>query len=275
MQEQGNTAAVQARLLELFRWFDAFCRENGLSYYALGGTCLGAVRHEGFIPWDDDVDVGMPRRDYERLAELLPKARDGYVLETPYSEARDYCFPISKIYDTRTTLIESKRQPLKRGLFLDVFPLDGAGESYEEALRLQSGIKRSYNFYLTRVAAVREGRSFYKNLALRICQWIPPALVDDRKLRLKLDRRARARDWDQSTWTCNYFGAWGKKEIVPKAVMGTPTERRFGPLTIFCPEDCDAYLRTLYGDWRQLPPVEKRVSHHEFLALDLDRGYLD
>ena len=275
MQEQPTISQVQARLTRILKWFDAFCRENGLRYYALGGTCLGAVRHQGFIPWDDDVDVGMPRKDYERLAGLLREERDGFRLETPDSPAPDYCYPISKLYDIRSVLIENKRVPVKRGLFLDVFPLDGAGESYEEALARQRGIKRGYDFYLTRVAALRKGRQLHKNLAVRVCRLIPRALVDDAALRKKLDRKAKALDYEASAWTCNFFGAWGKREIVPRAVMGEPTERPFGELRIFCPADSDAYLTALYGDWRQLPPEEKRVTHHEYLFLDLDHGYLD
>ena len=275
MQEQPTISQVQARLMQILRWFDSFCRENGLRYYALGGTCLGAVRHGDFIPWDDDIDVGMPRRDYERLAELLKEERDGFLLETPDSPDPDYCYPISKLYDTHSVLIESKRRPLKRGLFLDIFPLDGAGDSHEEALAIQGRVKRAYNFYLTRVAAPRKGRQLHKNLAIRVCGLIPRFLIDDAALRRKLDRQAKEHDYEKCAWICNFFGAWGKREMVPRTAMGTPTEQPFGPLKIFCPEDADAFLTALYGDWRQLPPEEKRVTHHEYLFLDLEHGYLD
>lgn len=77
----------------MLAWFDSFCRENNLTYYALGGTMLGAARHQGFIPWDDDIDVGMPREDYAKLEKIMNgKQFDNYVLETPNSKNRDFCY---------------------------------------------------------------------------------------------------------------------------------------------------------------------------------------
>ena len=93
------TIRIQKKLIVMLAWFDTFCRENKLKYYAVGGTLLGAVRHHGFIPWDDDVDLAMPRKDYERLSRLMgTNEHNHYILETAYSDDRSFCFPYMKLY---------------------------------------------------------------------------------------------------------------------------------------------------------------------------------
>jgi lipopolysaccharide cholinephosphotransferase len=98
------TKKLQKKLFEMLKWFDAFCRQYELKYYAVGGTLLGAVRHHGFIPWDDDVDIAMPRADYDRFSQIMEaKIHDHYILETAHSDDRDFCFPYMKLYDINTT----------------------------------------------------------------------------------------------------------------------------------------------------------------------------
>ena len=107
---------LQQKLLDILKWFHLFCEENNLKYYAIGGTMLGVVRHKGFIPWDDDIDVGMPREDYNKFIELTKnKQFDKYVVESIYDNNKDFFYPMVKIYDTTTTLIENTRY--KRTLY--------------------------------------------------------------------------------------------------------------------------------------------------------------
>jgi len=118
-----SSQELQKYLLEMIRWFHDFCESHNLRYYALGGTMLGAVRHQGFIPWDDDLDVGMPREDYEKLYTLMKyHPGDRYMLETPYSDAPEFNYCFSKLYDTETTLVENLKYKIKRGLYIDFSP---------------------------------------------------------------------------------------------------------------------------------------------------------
>lgn len=120
---------IQLKLLDMLKWFHEFCIENKLRYYALGGTMLGAIRHKGFIPWDDDIDVGMPREDYDKMIELvIDKQDEKYRLEKPLQN-KDFVYQYCKLYDTSTTLVENTRYKTKRGVYLDIFPLDGIGLS--------------------------------------------------------------------------------------------------------------------------------------------------
>lgn len=266
---------LQTKLLEMLKWFDGFCRENGLTYYAIGGTLLGAVRHQGFIPWDDDIDVGMPRNDYEKLAKLMGNnIFEHYCLETQNSDKEDYCYPYSKLYDVGTTLIEHYKTPLIRGVFLDIFPLDGLGPDKNAGLAWFRKINRQYHFYLTRVAAERKGRSGYKNMAIRLSQMIPQFLIHNTRLRKSLDEMCRKYAYDASQWGGNLVGNWGIREIMPLKMFGSPKEYDFEDVKIYGPEDYDGYLTNLYGNWRQLPPVEKQISHHDFISLDLEKSYL-
>lgn len=261
-------------LLEMLAWFHEFCQTHQLCYYILGGTMLGAVRHQGFIPWDDDIDLGMPRADYLRLRQIMEKQSQGrYILETPDSELPDYFYPGSKLYDTRTTLVEHNRYQIKRGIFLDIFPLDGIGDTREEAWKRFEPIRRKRNLLLTLTTGIRQGRSDLKNLAVLLMRAMPDWVISKKKLLHSLDRTCASWDFDCCQWVGNLVGNWMERELMPRSVLGEPTLYRFEGLWVYGPEQYDAYLTALYGDWRQLPPVEKRVSHHDFLLLDLEQPW--
>jgi len=271
----NNLTELQERLLYMLKWFHSFCVENGLQYYLIYGTMLGAARHQGFIPWDDDIDVGMPRSDYDRLRQIMAdRVIDGYTVETPYSGKMDYCYPITKVYDIHTTLIENKRHPVKRGIYIDVFPLDGIGNNYRESIRNFRKVEGWYNFLLTRTCGIRQGRSFVKNLAVRIMRCIPQSMINDSKLLCKVDELCSRQSYKENKYVASLLGAYGKREIVPKEIIGEPTLCHFEDVEVYGVQQPDHYLSHLYGDWRKLPPVEKQVSHHDYLYLSFDESYL-
>lgn len=269
-----NLSPLQGNLLDMMKWLDMYCRKNNLRYYALGGTMLGAMRHHGFIPWDDDIDIALPRKDYNKLIEGF-KNEGRYWLESVYSEAEDYCYAYSKLYDTKTTMVEHKRTDLVRGTFIDVFPFDGLGETKEEAWANFKSIKRWYNFYLCFVAGIRKGRALSKNMAVAVTRFVPNFLFSNYSIRLKLDKMCSRLDYDSCKWGGNPLGAWGFKEVMPLSINGKPTEYQFEDMKIFGPENGDEYLTYLYGDWRKLPPKEKQVTHHDFVYCDLNKSFLE
>lgn len=265
---------LQNRLLVMLKVFHKFCVENKIRYYALGGTMLGAVRHRGFIPWDDDIDVGIPRKDYERLISIRDKFPTPYLLEQPL-ENKDFVYSFAKLYDTTTTLIENTRYKTKRGIYLDLFPLDGIGNTYRESVANFKKIDKTNNLINTKVCAVRKGRAFYKNAAIVIGRLIPSCLFNWQKAIKKNNDICAARDFDKYEYVANVHGNWREKEISKRTTFGEPTLYKFEDMQIYGPAKADEYLRGVYNNYMQLPPEEKRHSHHDYIFLDLEKGYKD
>lgn len=268
---------IQIRLLEMLGWFHQYCVKNNIKYYLLGGTMLGAARHKGFIPWDDDIDVGIPRKDYEKFLQTTKRLRQSnnkYIVESWKDGKRDYEYPYAKVYDTTTTLIENKRKKIKRGIFIDVFPLDGIGNSEAEVKSNYRTIELKFNLLSARTCAVREGRNKVKNLAVKIMSVIPESVFNARKMIATLNELCQKNDFETSGYVGNLMGAWHSKEIMLKKVYGNPTLYDFEGIQVYGVENYDAYLTHMYGDWRELPPKEKRVTHHDFIELNLNQSYL-
>ena len=269
--------AFQLKLTEILSIFHDFCVKHSLCYYAVSGTALGAARHKGFIPWDDDIDVGLPRPDYERFITIFNKENHNkrYILECPNSPDSLYLHPFSKIYDTKTTLIESFQKPLKRGIYLDIFPIDGAGNSKGESSSLMKKLDKLFLLREMRPTKISRNRALYKNCVLFLAQLAPNCLINNKKIVLTIDSLCKTKDYAHSEFVGNLMGYARMNEIVPKKVLGTPTPLKFEDLTIFAPQDIDSYLTSLYGNWRQPPPIEKQKTLHRYYSLDLCNSYLE
>lgn len=264
---------LQSKLLDMLKFFHAICMKENLRYYLLGGTALGAARHGGFIPWDDDIDVGMPREDYEKLKIFCRTSDFGkYTFEFP-SDRKDFVYAYGKMYDRDTTLIENTRYKTERGIYIDIFPLDGAGNTYEESVLRFKGIGRKIDLLSTKTCAWRRGRKLYKNLAVMAMRCVPEFMINSAKLKAEIDERSKGLNFDECLYVANYNGAWREKEIAKREWFGTPTEYLFEGVKVFGPENIDAYLTALYGDWRTPPPPEKQVTHHDYLYLNLEQPY--
>lgn len=265
---------LKRKLLEMMAWFHQFCMAHDIRYYVIDGTMLGAARHQGFVPWDDDIDVGIPRRDYEKLAMLMQREPNGrYVLETPHSEALDFIYTYSKLYDTTTTLKEHAKKDIIRGIFLDIFPLDGIGDTLENARHNFRRLNRLFSFYMARVVAMRPGRQFHKNLAVKLMQFLPNCVIDDKQMQLKVDLECKKLDFDECKFVGNLLGTWRFRDVMEKSIMGNPTPYKFENIVVLGVENHDAYLTHLYGDWRKLPPPDKQVSLHDFSECSLDSPF--
>lgn len=266
---------IRARLKDMIKWFHNFCKENNICYYALGGTLLGAMRHKGFIPWDDDVDLGLPRPDYNRLIELMKNKKGRYILETPLDGASDFFYPFAKLYDTETTTIENNKYKTKRGLYLDIFPIDGIGCSEEEAKKNFKKFDLKFNFFVSRVNSIKKDRSKIKNIIILISNLIPDFIIDDRKLLLNICKECSKFDYENSAFCGNLVGAYHFKEIVPKEYFGKPTPMPFEDFEIYCVENADGYLTHIYGDWHKIPDEAHKKGHHDFWLVDINNSYLE
>ena len=266
----------QEKLVEELAWFHDFCEKNNLRYYIIAGTMLGAVRHGGFIPWDDDIDVGMPRSDYERLKEISKQKQEGkYVFEFPGEHNPNYPYLLAKIYNTTTTLVEKQRYPIKRGIYIDIFPLDGIGNDMEEAKVNYKPFYDNFRLYLMITGAFLKRRSLSKNLAVLMGRVISPLFVRRKKLSRKIENLCKRNDFDDCKLVSNLIGGSGLRGIVPKEYFGKPTLVKFENLEVYGLENPEPYLKAMYGDFMKLPPEEKRVSLHDSKECDLEKSYLE
>ena len=267
---------MQSKILGILKWFHKFCVDNNLRYYILGGTLIGAVRHQGFIPWDDDIDVGMPRKDYDRFLEMTKgKIFDHFKVEEN-CDSSDVCYHLfTKVYDVNTTVIEKTRNQIKRGVWIDVFPLDGIGNTKDEVYKNYNKLSRLEKILYTRQCIPRKERVWYKNLAIRISQLLPNFLVNDMELARRINLLLRKYDFDNSKYVGNLVGSYFEKEIVEKSVFGVPKLYKFEDTEVYGVNDYDAYLKNVYGNYMKLPPIEKRLANHDFILVDLNKSYLD
>lgn len=261
---------LQLRLLDILEAFHNVCRDNGLRYYLVDGTLLGAVRHKGFIPWDDDVDVAMPREDYERLIRehrrILPAPLEFVSYET------DITYPLhfGKIQDASTTLVERPHLFYLGGIYIDIFPIDGAPDSPAAQKRHIS----RYNFlrkalYFAKRDPYRHGHGISCLLPLATRTFLPPD-------RLQRDiRREMTRYPFNSSRLAGINLNDGRRAMLSRRdVLGDPTPVEFEGKTFWGMADNHAYLSSLFGDYMQLPPEDKRHVHN-FFYCDLDHPYRD
>ena len=196
-----------------------------------------------------------------------------YRIEFPNGR-KEYVYPFCKIFDTTTTLIENTRYKDRRGIYMDVFPLDGIGDTYEEAIQNYRAIDRKRKLLLTRVCALRKGRKWYKNLAIVASRCVPECVWNRQRMLREIEAMSKTRDYASCAYVGTFLGNWHEKEVMRREWFGEPTLYRFENLLVYGPENYDAYLTRMYGDWRTLPPVEKRVSHHDYVLIDINKSYL-
>lgn len=264
------------KLLEMLIYFDNICEKNNLRYYAAGGTFLGAVRHHGFIPWDNDVDVSMPRSDYDRVAEIINSDNSKYTVETPQSKAPDFLYPMSKMYDTTTTVIEDLKVKCKRGVYIDIFPMDGIGDTFAEVEKNYRKLRLLNNFFATRTSIPRPQRKWWKNLAIRMSDAIiPECFINTKKLAIKLDTLCRKFDFDNSYYVGILLTQYGLRYIMPRTLFDEVHKYEFENITVTGVADYNQYLSTVYGNWRELPPIEKRTEGHDYKDVDLQHSYIE
>lgn len=271
VKNDSSLKKLQAVNLTMIKLFISICKKYDLCYYALGGTLLGAVRHQGFIPWDDDVDIGMPRPDYEKFLKIAPQElSNGYRLRTIDldDEYRTY---FVKLEDTSVQLFRefyAKNDIVKKAIYawIDIMPIDGAPEDVHLLEKHVQRLKKmrqmiSYSL-LDKCMGTARKRSSGQMLLMKVgLQSGAYRLFNTKKLFIKFERECCRYPYETSKLIGNTYGIYGKKEFVEREVFGAGTELIFEDIRIRVPENYDAYLKNVYGDYMKLPPEIERGGH--------------
>lgn len=265
-------------LCDTMKDFIAFCENYGLQYYACAGTCLGAIRHKGIIPWDDDIDVLMPRKDYNRFLDLKSNL-NGTSYEIVDPSNKGYYLPFAKFVNLNTTIYEVTDYPFVLGIFIDVFPLDDVGDLESAKCLVQEKIKTWSSYVCNLVRFVPsiflEHISHLRfNTALHYLKdSLLGKLYKEKKYRKFLDVEERIQHQKGDKWMY-YGGGYGvDKELCEKMWFEEGIRVPFEDFSIIVPKDYVAYLQHLFKDYMTPPPVDQRISHHNQYFVDLTRRW--
>lgn len=263
---------MQKKAFELLVEFVEVCEKHELDYFLVCGSALGAIKYQGFIPWDDDIDVAMYREDYEKFLELAPEMLPQHMFLQNHWTDPEFPAINSKLRDSHTTCIETSasRLNINHGIAIDIFPLDGYPKDRLHQRVLE--IKKTVFVKLLNTVYYRENR-------------IKRIILMPLKLLCNLIGQGTLLEWYESmirkyptvdTEVLVNHGNWqGHKDYTPKYELGNGKKATFEGLEVRVPAEYDNYLRRKYGDYRQDPPPENQKSHHIYSVVDVDRPYTE
>lgn len=267
------------KICEVAKAFDAFCNEHNLRYFAIGGTAIGALRHKGIIPWDDDIDVVMPRPDYDRFLklsdQLLPKYDVFSHINTP-----KYHLSMAKMCDASTSYLSSFSQHVMLGAFIDIFPIDGCpGHTKEERisffnnyLKLRRAGEAVGNWYSFRDMLSAIYRRKWDEVLNQLRSHLYHLVGKENDIFTKCDNILKDNQFDESEYVA-YFSTWrGPKVISPKEWFEDYFYAPFEDFQIRLPKGIHQYLTHGYGDYMTPPPPEMlKDDDHGFVYLNLNK----
>lgn len=263
----NNIRKVQEAHLLLLKEFISICEKYQLRYYFVGGSLIGVLRHKGFIPWDDDIDVGMPRKDYDKFVSLKNSYSNGFSLAN-HANIPDWQFNFSQFVDNESEIVVHLNEtPRKCNLWIDVYPLDGLP---------MNPIKRWFHFkkimlyrYLIQIPNIRTqvdthkvGRPWYEKIMIWLLHYIPLNwLINVDSLLVKMEKELKKYNFDDSPYAGNLVGKYREKEIMRKEWWGEPVKLPFESIEVSCPAEWDIIEKKIYGDYMKWPAEKDRVSH--------------
>lgn len=262
---------LQLKELDTLEFFRDFCYKNNLTFYLCGGCCIGSLRTGGFVPWDDDIDVLMPRPDYERLIKLWKEQNPSeryLLLKTDNDTFTGNIFVT--ITDTNYTMIKDNQRDvdIPHGLVLDVFPIDGCPNGKVKRY-MQYFWTMIYSLFLAQIVPENHGKllSFGSNLLLKMFR--------KPKTRTKIWKYAEKKMTKYDFYKSDYVtelcaGPHFMTYKYPARIYSGSTEVEFEGLKVPIMSGYDEYLTIIFGDYMKEPPKEKQVPHHDIAYLDLN-----
>lgn len=266
--EELTLQELKAIEFDILKMFDAFCKENNIRYYLSHGTLLGAIRYKKFIPWDDDVDLLIPREDYNRMIALF-KDNERFRLFA-FEKDLNYRYPFAKLCDMTTRKDEfGYNNGVELGVDIDLFPLDMWDDDIEKAKREVKYIRR--NMACLSLLKVKKPDSanpikrFVKGIVMLFCKMLGSKYFI-RKITKASIKNGKTGD---KYMGCKAWCVYGERGIIPAEVFADVADIEFEGELFTAPKNYDTYLTCLYGDYLPEPPKEKQKTHHNFKAYKL------
>ncbi len=252
---------LKAIQLEILDVVTEFCEKHGIQYWLDSGTLLGAVRHNGYIPWDDDIDIGMLRHDYDRFIRMFNTENKRYKVYSIENNNHFY-YPHAKVLDLDTLLFEPDENGLKLSVNIDVFVYDNAPDDDKLVEKMYDKRDKLRKWYSRSLFSKPHGslpRKMAMTLALNVLKVIPPSIfikhmVYNSKQYSKVETSRVGNFTSYTRMACD-------KRVFREFVI-----HEFEGKTYKIPIGYDEWLRAFYGNYMELPPIEKQVSHHSFKA---------
>lgn len=265
MKETIDRDQLKQIQLEVMDHFHKWCQNNEITYFITAGTLIGALRHKGFIPWDDDIDVVMLRQDYERMLAEYPN--DGQYRLYAFETDESCIYPYAKVYDSQTVIIEGNECDHPAiGVNIDIFPLDNATDDYRDAKRLKKAL-----LLLCNILGVKHldviNRGIIKNTTVLLLRFISNFFTYSWLVQRIIKKSKKYIMNNNSRYVVNaVIYAKGEREILERDWFRETIDLVFENRKYKAPIGADQYMKRLFGDYMKMPPVEQRVSHHRFKA---------
>lgn len=263
MSEVKELSIEEIREIELnmLRLLKEFCIKHSLTYFISNGTLLGAVKYKGFIPWDDDIDIFLPRKDYDFLIENFEDTFPYVLFST--QRVKEFRFPFAKLCDMTTKRVEdNNNNGVELGMDIDIFPLDtwslDAEKQVKKQCRTLTFLRLSKNL---RITSTNHIRTLTKKITAVFCKILGASFFIK-----KMQKNASQHHPDSKNLGCVVWPVYGTCEIIPKEVFSKSIELEFEGEKFSAPVGYDTYLRSLYGNYEEDPPLEKQKTHHRFKA---------
>lgn len=257
--------------LDMLKEFIRICDELNLTYYLVCGSALGAAKYQGFIPWDDDLDVALPREDYDVFCEKAQSMLPEHLFLQNHLTDKQYPLIFSKIRNNNTAFVEKSLAKLNinHGIYIDVFPLDGYPNEVDLQERLEKE-KRRYNIIrlcCLNVPLSKKAKAFVLAERLMGVHKKPAKFVN------RVERHIKQYSTKASEVWCNHGNWQGKLEYAPKEQYGEGNIAVFEGVSVRIPEMIDEYLTQKYGDWRADLPESEKQGHHYHYICDTEHSY--
>lgn len=269
--KQLTMKEIQNGALEVLKKVADICDELNLKYCLIYGTLIGAIRHKGFIPWDDDIDIMMPREDYNKLLKYFMENREKllpYELLSNYNK-KDYPYMISRISDSRYYLDVNNEEDYGCGLFIDVYPYDGLGNDKKEMKKfaMKADHTASFCFQSTR-EKYEKGDRWWKTV-LKLPVFCYAKMRGQSYFAKKSLKLAERYSYDESKYVgCVVWISGGLRDVYLREWFDEIIDGEFEGCSIKIPKRYDEILRHCYGDYMKLPPEEERIGHHFYKAYE-------